>query len=67
MARVGGTSMFSLAQLCPNGWHVEQEQPIAIGAQSALEPDLAVVVGGVGDPLVPRYAADVQDIAALET
>jgi len=44
---------FALVRSVPDGWHVRQEQPIALRGglrgDSAPEPDIAVVVGRNGD------------------
>lgn len=38
-----------MVPLVPVGWHVEQDQPIAIGNDSAPEPDLTVIRGTEDD------------------
>ena len=46
-------SLFALARVIPDGWHVRPEQPIALrqgrDGDSAPEPDLAIVAGRNGD------------------
>lgn len=44
------TALYILVSgVVPDGWHVRQEQPIALGEDSLPEPDLAVVRGGPWD------------------
>jgi Uma2 family endonuclease len=49
-----------MVQVVPNGWHIEQDQPIAVGDDSAPEPDLAVIRGIADDyPNDPPSARDI--------
>src|SRR5262249_7652173 len=42
-------STYAMIRLVPEGWYVQQEQPITISDDSEPEPDLTVVRGGVDD------------------
>jgi Uma2 family endonuclease len=52
-----------LTRLVPAGWHVRQEQPMALGDDGMPEPDLTVVRGTTRD--YRRRAPSTQDVALL--
>jgi Uma2 family endonuclease len=61
---IATTSLMTLlSRLVPQGWHVTQEQPIALSHDKAPEPDIAVARGGLRD--YPRRPPTARDLTLL--